>query len=258
MLLQATFSKLYKQHQLLLFLVIIAIICCGLLPQNIKAETRYKVVTENLPPFQVFQDGKVKGSITALVQKTLNCAHIEADFSILPWNRAFNNALKNKYTLIYSMARTPEREEQFIWIGPVHTAKVNLYKLKSRSDIKINSLNDVKNYRLSLLRGGFIVKLFTDANFIEGTHFRYTDNNVARLKMLFAGRHDLIDALDLQIVNLLSTTNHTRDELEVVMPLVTDEILYLAINKQTDKEIVKTLRKCLSEYNYKVNNKLNK
>jgi polar amino acid transport system substrate-binding protein len=170
---------------------------------------------------------------------------------MLPWNRAFNTALNSKNTLIYSIARTTEREPNFVWIGPVHKTQVNLYKLKSRSDIKIASFNDIKNYRLVLLTGGFIVEKFSNANFIQDKHYRLINSNESRIKMLFADRYDLADFLDLQLVKLLEKTGHTRDELEIVMPLATDEILYLAINKQAKKEIVDKLRSCLGKYNTK-------
>ena len=242
-------------YRLIKFIVIFLISTLYTL-SSLHAETKYNVVTESLPPYQVLENGVVKGSITTIVKKTLQCAEMTAEYQMLPWNRAFNKAKNTKDTLIYSMARTPERELEFIWIGPVHSTQVNLYKLKSRTDIKINSFNDIKNYRLLLLKGGFIVESFNNANFIEGKHYRLIDSNVFRTKMLFAGRYDLVDYTELQIISLLENTGHTRDQLEIVMPLATNRVLYLAINKHADQKVVDTLRNCLSKHNYKTTIKI--
>ncbi|MEI8631015.1 hypothetical protein P4S72_00655 [Vibrio sp. PP-XX7] len=57
-------------------------------------------------------------------------------------------ALDEKDILIYSIARTKERESLFKWVGPIAPYNVYLFKLKARSDIIVNTLEDVKKYRI--------------------------------------------------------------------------------------------------------------
>ncbi len=208
----------------------------------------FHVVTESIPPYQQLDNGVVTGSVTEIVRNTLKCAKLDSDFMLLPWKRAYDTAVKDNNTLIYSMARTPEREAKFHWIGPVLQTSVNLYKLKSRTDIQIQNFDDIKKYQIGLLRGGFIVKLFTDKGFKVGQHFSLNDSNESRVHMLFAGRYDLIDTLDIQLEKLLKKTSYSRSDLELVMPLATNETLYLAINQAADIKLVATLKDCLNKF----------
>ncbi len=240
------FNNILLKLKTLLKLLLISLL---LISTPLLSSPTFTTVTENLPPFQEIKNNVIQGETTAIVKKTLKCANIKSEFLMLPWNRAYDTALNNANTLIYSMARTLERENKFLWIGPLQQTSVNLYKLKSRKDIQIQTFEDIRNYRLGLLRGGFIVKLFTNANFTEGKDFTLNDNNESRLRMLFAGRYDLIDALDIQMLKLLEKTQHNMDELEVVMPLVNDETLYLAINRKANPQLVKILQTCIKKFN---------
>jgi polar amino acid transport system substrate-binding protein len=218
-----------------------------LFSNNIHSST-FQVVTESIPPYQQLEQGKVTGSVTDIVKNTLKCARLDSDFMLLPWKRAYDTAINNKNTLIYSMARTAERESKFFWIGPLLQSSVNLYKLKSRTDIQITNFDEIKHYKLGLLRGGFIVNLFTNKGFKVEQHFSLNDSNESRLHMLFAGRYDLIDTLDIHLAELLNKTPYSRSDLEIVMPLASNETLYLAINKTANIELVATLKKCLSQF----------
>jgi len=43
-------------------------------------------------------------------------AQLEANVAFMPWARAFSIAESNPNTIILSMIRTPEREDNFYWI----------------------------------------------------------------------------------------------------------------------------------------------
>ena len=126
---------------------------CALLAKAQTAQAQaLRVVTET-SPYVYLQDGKVAGPATELVEKTLAGAGIR-DYSIhlYPWARAYDMALAEPNVLIYLIARTPERERQFHWIGEVMPVRYHLYKLKDRADVSPPNLAAARRYVIGVMR----------------------------------------------------------------------------------------------------------
>ena len=117
-----------------------------------KAEDTLRVVTELSPPHQTLQQGEIGGLSTELVRATLARAEMGGQFEIYPWARAFRIARSQTNVLIYNMARTPEREDEFKWIGTVAAYQLGFVALTHRDDIQISSLQDAKGYTVAVQR----------------------------------------------------------------------------------------------------------
>ncbi|MBU2280226.1 MAG: transporter substrate-binding domain-containing protein, partial [Gammaproteobacteria bacterium] len=78
-----------------------------------------RVVLEVSPPHQTYENGKVAGLTTAVVEQMLQQAGLTPQYEVYPWARAFRLAAGTPNVMIYNIARTPEREAQFEWIGKV-------------------------------------------------------------------------------------------------------------------------------------------
>ena len=71
------------------------------------------VVTENSFPYQYLENFSIEGPASRLVKRVLEEAGFEYSQTVLPWARAYKYAQTAPNTLIYSIARTPERENNF-------------------------------------------------------------------------------------------------------------------------------------------------
>jgi len=111
-----------------------------------------RVVTESTP--YTFQKGdRVEGNATEVVEKTLQAAGL-SDYQVrlYPWARAYDMALKEPDVLIFLIARTPAREQQFKWVGEIMKIQYHLYRLRERSDIVVKTLADAENYSIGVIR----------------------------------------------------------------------------------------------------------
>ena len=111
-----------------------------------------RAVTETTP--YTFQRGeRVEGSVTSVVEKTLQAAGL-ADYQvrIYPWARAYDMALKEPNVLIFLIARTAAREQQFQWAGEIMKIQYHLFRLRERTEIAVNSLDDARNYSIGVMR----------------------------------------------------------------------------------------------------------
>jgi polar amino acid transport system substrate-binding protein len=70
-----------------------------------------------------------------------------------PFARALRTLETSPNAVLFPLMRTAERESKFQWIGLMAKRNYHLYRLKSRKDIVIQSLEDAKQYRIGVLRG---------------------------------------------------------------------------------------------------------
>ncbi len=111
-----------------------------------------RAVTETTP--YTFQRGeRVEGSATAVVEKTLQAAGLtDYQVRLYPWARAYDMALKEPNVLIFLIARTSAREQQFQWAGEIMKIQYHLFRLRERSEIAVTSLDDARNYSIGVMR----------------------------------------------------------------------------------------------------------
>lgn len=111
-----------------------------------------RAVTETTP--YSYQKGeRVQGPATEVVEKTLLAAGLtDYQIKLYPWARAYDMALREPGVLIYLIARTAAREQQFKWAGEIMKIQYHLYRLRGRTDITVKTLADAKNYTIGVIR----------------------------------------------------------------------------------------------------------
>ena len=207
--------------------------------QPVAAE-QYTVLTEQLAPVHFEEDGEVKGIATEIIQAIFKEANLESKIEIYPWKRAYSIALKEKNTFIYTINRTEKREDLFKWIGPILFKETNLYKLKSRTDIQIKNIDDVKNYTTTVILGHSLTSKLLGHGFTEGKELITTTNKKQQVKVFLKGHADLITGNQYTIYNSLKAAGHSMSEVEPVF-FITSQGYYLGANKNTDDTVINQL-----------------
>ncbi|MGL6041304.1 MAG: substrate-binding periplasmic protein, partial [Deefgea sp.] len=108
--------------------------------------------TENLPPLNYEENGIAQGYSVELLQAIANEAGMKINIQVMPWARAYQTALVTPNALLFTLVRNPERENLFLWIGPIAKRKVFLFKLSQRNDITVAELSAAKKYRIGAVR----------------------------------------------------------------------------------------------------------
>lgn len=224
--------------------VVLLLVLC----QPVAAE-HYSVLTEQLAPVHFEEDGEVKGIATEIVQAIFKEANLAPEIEVFPWKRAYAIALKEKNTFIYTINRTEKRENLFKWIGPILSKETNLYKLKSRTDIQIKSIDDVKNYTTAVILGHSLTTKLLTHGFTEGKELITTTDKKQQIKLLLKGNADLVTGNQYTIYNSLKAAGHSMEDVEPVF-LITKQGYYLGANKNTDDALINQLE----EANEKIQN----
>jgi polar amino acid transport system substrate-binding protein len=184
---------------------------------------------------------RVAGTATEVVEKTLQTAGLtDYQLKLYPWARAYDMALKEPGVLIYLIARTPVREQQFQWAGEVMKIQYNLYRLRARSDIHVKTLADAKNYTIGVVRDDVRQQYLQTKGFHRLT---VSAQSVDNFNKLVKRQVDLIPLAEVDTSDLCTLVNFDCAGLERVMTLDETTVgLYMAYSTSTDASIVQKTR----------------
>jgi polar amino acid transport system substrate-binding protein len=192
---------------------------------------------------------RVGGYGRELISKLMVDARLGYTFEPQPFARALKTLETNPNAVLFPMLRTAERESRYQWIGLMAKRNYFLYRLDSRKDIVIQSLEDAKQYRIGVLRGDVRTDYLRGQGFVEGVDKGLEVVNVAfsLLKMQQAGRIDLIVFSDEGVKLACEEANVRCDSLAPAFRLDLGGNLWLAASPQMPPAMVNTLRKAFQK-----------
>ena len=138
---------------------------------NARAETSpdtdLVLLTENFPPYNMAKNGKnfaqgdnINGIATDIVREMFQRAGLTYSLTLrFPWERVYKLALENPGYGAFVMARLPDRERLFKWVGPIGPDDWILLA-KADSKITLETLNDARKYKIGAYKGDAIAEKF--------------------------------------------------------------------------------------------------
>ncbi len=198
------------------------------------------IVTEHFPPYQHEEAGQpLQGWSVDIITQLFSQAGLDYRIDVMPWARAFKTTQDQPGTLIFSLLRTPARENQFAWIAPLCPLRVSFYTASDRQDIELQSLEDALHYRVGTETGQANHRFLLELGFKENRNLMVVGHNHQLRQMLAMQRIDLILVSDLYVSQLADGGQALRKLLPVP---VLDRYLYLAGHPATDPQLLARLR----------------
>ena len=218
-----------------------------LTPQILRSEPHLLALTEALPPLNYEQDGKITGFATELLNMMAKESGIKIDKQLMPWERAYRIAQTEPNTLLYSLVRTPERDNQFQWVGPFSKRRIYLYKPSKRTDIHLKSLDDALAYRIGAVHGSAAMTSLLNAGFKAGENIDPALDDVRNMRKFKAQRFDLLLALDWAAMHNARQLDMKEKDLTAAL-LVDDRYEYwFGVSLMTDPDITRRLNAALQK-----------
>ncbi len=206
-----------------------------------------KIYTEDYPPFNTMQDGKVSGVSTELLLQALEKAGIgvtREDIELVPCARAYQSAQSTPNTCVYSTTRTQEREALFKWVGPLATSQ-NALVAKKGGGVVIANIDEAKSRSICVVRDDVGQQLVKEAGIPDSVVDVSTAGEHC-LKKLDAGRVELF-AYDLTTVKELAKQLGLNPESFEAAYVLKEGELYLACNPDTDDATLRKIQAGLEE-----------
>lgn len=104
--------------------LLLSFFICHLHAENIDTvtPTLFNYYTESYAPANYIDNGELVGaSVETLKLIWQNMGVPEQPIEMVPWARGYRNTLNRPLNVLFSMIRTPERENLFKWVGPIFT-----------------------------------------------------------------------------------------------------------------------------------------
>lgn len=201
------------------------------------------VTMDTWPPFMYQNKNTLSGITVDSVKLIFKQADVATTIRALPWARAYNQALKDKNSYIFPLFKTSKRASSFHWVGPIPPAyNMQFYQLKSRTDIKVDSLSDAKKYRVGVLNKVANHKFLLEQGFVEGKNLFIVTEPGQNIKKLFAERIDLLINNPYTLSIQLPKLKHTLSDLQAGIPLYKSEPVFIGLNKNISAETASKLQ----------------
>jgi len=210
-----------------------------------------RVVTEEMPPYNYINDkGKLSGIALLILNELFKEIDINPKIEIMPWARAYRISTHEPNVLIFSMARTPIRENKFHWLLPVSPTNVWLFSLAKQEHQQIKSLKDIDQQTIGIVRNSSYVNFLLDHPNIDNSIIIKGVIYESLYKMLVHGHIELLVA-PIQVINFLNkklvVNKNTKPLASFELPVIQGGELYFALSKTTPLETVGFVKSKLAE-----------
>jgi polar amino acid transport system substrate-binding protein len=189
--------------------------------------------TEEAAPFNMVVNDELTGYSTEVVKQALAIAGIPYHIAVLPWRRAYQNAIKNDRSCIFSAARIPARETSFKWIGPLIKSDWVAFDRRD-SPVKLSNFADLKSYRVGSNGGSAQAALLRE----NGIAVDESAEESLNLNKLLNGRIDYW--VTMRSIGFYEAARQGVKDLRVALVLGKMD-LYLACNKTVANAVVDRL-----------------
>jgi polar amino acid transport system substrate-binding protein len=157
-------------------------------------DTGLVLLTENFPPYNMAKNGKnfaqdenINGIAVDIVREMFKRAEVTYSLTLrFPWERIYKLALEKPGYGVFVMARLPDREKLFKWVGPIGPDDW-IMLAKADSKITLESLQQARKYKIGAYKGDAIAETLAKQGLKPIVVLRDQDN----AKKLVNGQIDL-------------------------------------------------------------------
>ena len=203
-----------------------------------------QILGADVPPLIYLKDERPEGFCVDVLRELQRRLRDDAPVQLLPWTRAIARAQQERDVLLVCPKRTPEREEQFHWVGPLFPSRTFFY-VRRESTLRIASLEEARALSGVLVpRASYTQDMLAARGF--GNLVPTTGTGMTGLRMLLAGREPALVLEERQMQALLRDAGLPADSVRPAYPaLLVDS--YFAFSRSTAPARVLEWQRALGE-----------
>ena len=188
------------------------------------------IYTEISPPDQFLgSDGQPTGYSCEVVREIQRRIGNTDPIKVVPWIRGYHKIQERPNVVLFSMARSKDRDPLFQWVGPIRETVYNFYA-RADSGIVIESLEDAKKLKLiGVYREDSRDQYLSKLGF---TNLDRSIDNLTILKKLMDGRIDCMIGAATNIGPNVKAAGFKQEQVREVYSFLKVQ-LYIAFSKAT-------------------------
>lgn len=199
-----------------------------------------RAYTGDWAPYNFEENGKVRGISTEVLQSACKLAQLDCSIESVPWARGYKIATTEPSTLVYTTARKPSREKEFVWVGPILPRTTWIY-VRSDPSIVTKSPIDIAKLTIGIVRGEASETDLLAAGLPESGLSRQV-NNADVIKLLRLAAIDGMVDTEVGMLWNLKTNSLPPHSVRQAYKLSDEGAYYFALNLETPPETVKKLQ----------------
>ncbi|MFB2679905.1 substrate-binding periplasmic protein [Shewanella mangrovisoli] len=221
------------------FTGLLLLLTVGAFPLRVAATLN--IYTEEWAPISFSIDGKPDGLAVQVVQEIQKRVNNQDPIKVVPWARGWKIMTEQANTVLFTMTRTPEREQLFSMIGPVAVGTTNFYALKN-SQLNIRSIDDAKQAKaVGVYRSSVEEQLLMEHGL---TNLAPSSTPLLSAKQLMKRRIDLWCNANLTAPSILAEAGASIDDVKSLYTISANH-LYIAFSKGTPSEEIDKWKEAL-------------
>lgn len=202
------------------------------------ADDRLIFLTEEYPPFNFHEGGKLAGISVDLLHETLQRLDSPQgidEVQTLPWDVAYNRTLTEANTVLFATSRLPSRENEFKWAGPIAPERSVLFAPRG-GNVTVGGPADLARLRIGVVRHDAAVQKLADLG-VPADRVRIADRQEDLAAWIDAGEVDLFAYGETPGQMLAAQGNRSPARFVPIYTLAEYEA-WFAFNRQTPDETV--------------------
>lgn len=197
--------------------------------------------TDDHPPLHYQQGEQMVGFGVDVVQELALRAGDVLEVRQVPFLRAMREATERANLGLFTVLRTPEREDHYQWVGPLMEVESALYSAKGEAR-QLHSLEEAGAVgRIAVPRKWLAYDYLKQQGL---TNLYGVETPEQMMKLLRLGRTDLVVIDSLSLRALAAEVDMAPSQLRLQLPLM-HQANYIAFSPQTDKALVQRWQRAL-------------
>ncbi|MCH7342731.1 transporter substrate-binding domain-containing protein [Pelomonas sp. CA6] len=221
--------------------------CCGSPVSAQGEEPQLSGFTESLAPLNYEEHGQPRGFSVELLEMVAEQAGLKLSVQVLPWLRSVQMARGRPNSLLFSLTRTAEREDQYRWVGPISERRLLIYQMANQPALKLRSLDALGTRKLGVVRESAAARELQAAGLRPDRELELAQDDGSNLRKLLAGRMDLMLMLDWAAAWHLNRQGLSYNSLRVVMAHDVGKSYWYGLPPDTDPALVTRLQQALDQ-----------
>jgi len=200
--------------------------------------------TEEWPPYNYSEGGEIKGIATEVFRTACAIAKLDCEIHMVPWARAYKTASRTPNTVVYTTARKPSREQEFIWVGPILPRTTWVYV---RPDLEndIHGFSDLAQHQVGVVRDEAAAQDLVAAG-VPQSALVLQSSNADVLRMLVSKSVDAMVDTEISMQWNLRQTSLAPSAVFKRMKLSDEGAYYFALNLDSDPTLATKLQSAVN------------
>ncbi|MDC0336221.1 transporter substrate-binding domain-containing protein [Pseudodesulfovibrio sp.] len=229
-------------YQHLVSAILVSCLFWAAVPSHAQSLDDLTYMTEEYYPFNYEENGEVTGISVEILHLTLQEIGMQPrHLELLPWARGYDRVQHEENTVLFSMARTKEREDLFQWAGPIMVVKFVLIAKKDRN-INIESMDDIKGYSIGTVREDVADALLDD--YKATARVEAVADMKHNIDKLMDNRLDMVAYEERSWQKIVSRNDLSTDDFKTVFILKETPVHY-AFHKYVDQKLINEFQQAL-------------